>query len=190
MSWLEITGALFSGICVWLAVIRNIWAWPTAIIASVLTFILFYQSKLYADMGLQVVFLVQSVYGWYFWLFGKKEDTEQVPIRVLSFSERGLVLLSSLGLIGVVGWLSATYTDTDVAYLDALVASVSLIANFLLARKILDNWIMWIFVDVIYVGLFYYKELYIYMVLYLAFLFMASSGFIQWRKQWRLQAAS
>jgi nicotinamide mononucleotide transporter len=88
-----------------------------------------------------------------------------------------------------VGWLSSTFTDTDVAYLDALVASISLIANLLLARKVIDNWPLWMFVDVFYVGLFIYKELYLTAGLYVVFFFMATTGLIQWRKEWLAQEA-
>lgn len=140
-------------------------------------------------MGLQVIFLIQSIYGWYFWLHGKKEDHEEVPIRLLNNKERVLTGIMLLLLITSIGFFTATFTDTDVAYLDASVASISLIANLLLARKILDNWVLWIFVDAVYVGLFYYKELYLTSALYLVFFFLATAGFLQWRKEWRLQKA-
>lgn len=140
-------------------------------------------------MGLQVIFLLQSIYGWYFWTHGKKEDIEAVPIRLLSNKERIFTGLILLLLIASIGYFTATFTDTDVAYLDATVASISLIANLLLARKILDNWVMWIFVDAIYIGLFYYKGLYLTSALYLVFFFMATAGFLQWRKEWQLKKA-
>lgn len=140
-------------------------------------------------MGLQVIFFIQGIYGWYFWTNGKAEDKEEVPIRLLNNKERLLASGLLVLLIVTIGLLTASFTDTDVAYLDATVASISLIANLLLARKILDNWLLWIFVDIIYVGLFYYKELYLTSGLYLVFFFMATAGFIQWRKEWQLQKA-
>lgn len=138
-------------------------------------------------MGLQVIYLGQSIYGWYFWLYGKKEDLDNVPIRRLSLKEIGLASISILAMIAIIGYLSATFTDTDVAYLDASVASISLVANMLLARKIIDNWVLWIFVDVVYVGLFIYKGLYLSAGLYAVFFFMAISGLIHWRKEWLKQ---
>jgi len=77
----------------------------------------------------------------------------------------------------------------DVPYLDALVASISLVANILLARKIVDNWVLWIIADVLYIGLFYYKGLYVTSGLYLIFLGIAISGLLQWKKEWELQEA-
>ncbi len=188
-TFLELFATIFSLICVWLTVKRNIWCWPTAIIGVTAYFFVFYENKLYADMTLQVVFFVQSIYGWYFWLHGKKGDEGNVPIRRLTLQE-WLYVAGTIGLsVLLFGYLSDNFTDTDVAYLDATVASVSLVANILLARKVLDNWLMWIAVDAVYVGLFFYKDLYLTMVLYLVFFFMAISGYYQWRKEWLLQKA-
>lgn len=187
MSYLEIVAILFTLACVWLTVKRSIWCWPMGIIGVSAYFFVFFENKLYADMGLQLVFLAQSIYGWYFWIHGKKEDENAVPIRLLENRERLLVGASIVAMILLVGYVSHRFTDTDVAYLDATVASISLVANLLLARKILDNWVLWIIVDVIYVGLFFYKGLYLTSGLYVIFFFMATSGFIQWRKEWQLQ---
>ena len=189
MTPLEIFATFFTLICVWFTVKRNILCWPFGIIGVSAYFFVFYQNKLYADAGLQIIFLIQSIYGWYFWIYGKEEDIKNVPIRKLNLHEQMIMYISILILTFIVGWLSITFTDTDVAYLDALVASTSLIANLLLARKIIDNWPLWIFVDVIYVGLFIYKELYLTAGLYVIFFFMATTGLIQWRREWKAQKA-
>lgn len=189
MTPLEIFATIFTLTCVWLTVKRNIWCWPMGIIGVSAYFFVFIQNKLYADAGLQVIFLLQSIYGWYFWVYGKNEDIENVPIRRLTSKEQMITLLLIIVLVFTIGWLSATFTDTDVAYLDAMVASISLIANLLLARKIIDNWPLWMFVDVFYVGLFIYKELYLTAGLYVVFFFMATTGLIQWRKEWLAQEA-
>ncbi|MCR9287667.1 MAG: nicotinamide riboside transporter PnuC [Bacteroidetes bacterium] len=189
MTPLEIFATIFTLICVWLTVKRNIWCWPMGIIGVSAYFFVFFENQLYADAGLQIIFLIQSIYGWYFWVYGKNEDIENVPIRRLKLTEQILTLSFCVILIFTIGWLSATFTDTDVAYLDAMVASISLIANLLLARKIIDNWPLWMFVDVVYVGLFIYKELYLTAGLYVVFFFMATTGLIQWRKEWLAQEA-
>ena len=189
MTPLEIFATIFTLICVWLTVKRNIWCWPMGIIGVSAYFFVFFENQLYADAGLQIIFLIQSIYGWYFWVYGKNEDIENVPIRRLKLTEQILTLSFCVILIFTIGWLSATFTDTDVAYLDAMVASISLIANLLLARKIVDNWSLWMFVDVVYVGLFIYKELYLTAGLYVVFFFMATTGLIQWRKEWLAQEA-
>ncbi len=184
---LEIFAAVFSLICVWLTVKRNVWAWPIGLLGITAYGYIFFEGKLYAEVGLQVVFFIQGVYGWYFWLFGKKEDIDNVPIRRLTSKEYFLLIPLLIILILSIGYLLDNYSDTDVPYLDTMLASISLIANLLLARKIIDNWGMWIFVDPIYVGLFIYKELYITAGLYLIFTFMAITGLIEWRKEWKAQ---
>lgn len=180
---LEITASLFTLICVWFTVKRNVLCWPFGLIGVSAYFIVFMQNKLYADMGLQVVYFAQSVYGWYFWLHGKKEDEGKVPIRSLSGKERVLLIPVVVASIFLIGYLSSRFTDTDVAYLDASVATVSLIANLLLARKIIDNWYLWLAVDVVYVGLFLYKGLHITAVLYVIFFVMSMTGLYEWRKE-------
>lgn len=190
MTPLEIFATFFTLICVWLTVKRNVWCWPMGIIGVSAYFFVFIQNQLYADAGLQILFLAQSIYGWYFWIYGKKETEDHVPVRRLTPREMLWTGVIILGLIGLVGFLSKTFTNTDVAYLDATVASISLVANLLLARKIIDNWVLWIFVDVIYVGLFLYKELYLTAGLYVVFFFMSVSGLIQWRKAWLAERVS
>ncbi len=189
MSWVEIIANIFCLICVALTVKKNIWCWPTGIIGVSAYFVLFYQYKLYGDMGLQVVFLFQSIYGWWFWLNGKKEDIEEVPIRTLSNPERGSILGIILLIWGSLYYVLHSYTDAAIPHLDALVTALSLIANLLLARKVLENWILWIIADVFFVGIFIYKGLYLSAVTYVIFLVMATSGWINWKKDWELQKA-
>ena len=189
MTLIELIASVFLLVCVYLSAIRNIWTWPMGIIGVSIFFYICYESQLYADMWLQVVFLVQSIYGWYFWIYGTAEDTEHVPIRKLDVREQIIGIITLIFLIILVGYVSDQYTDTDVPYLDATVASMSLIANILLARKIIDNWLLWIIADVMYIGLFYYKGLYVTSGLYAIFLIIATSGLLQWQKEWRLQEA-
>ncbi len=189
MTTIELIASVFLLVCVWLSAKRNIWTWPTGIIGVSIFFYICYASQLYADMWLQIVFLAQSVYGWYFWINGTSKDQGNVPIRKLNLREQTLGLTALTFLIILVGYLSDQYTDTDVPYLDAMVASISLIANILLARKVIDNWVLWIIADVFYIGLFYYKELYVTSGLYVIFLVISISGLLQWQKEWRLQEA-
>jgi nicotinamide mononucleotide transporter len=189
MTEIELIASFFLLICVWLSARRNIWTWPTGIIGVGIFFYICFESQLYADMWLQVVFLAQSIYGWHFWIYGTSADQDHVPIRKLDLREQGIGFLAIITLIILVGYLSNQYTDTDVPYLDATVASMSLIANILLARKVIDNWILWIVADVMYIGLFYYKGLYVTSALYIIFLGIATSGLLQWQKEWRLQQA-
>jgi nicotinamide mononucleotide transporter len=178
---LELAAVLFGIVSVLLSVRQNIWSWPTALINVALFFALFYKSGLYSDMGLQVVYFVLSLYGWYEWLYGGKNRT---PLRV---SKTPLRLVPVLVAIGVVGWiglakLTARLPGVALPYLDAALATVSLIAQWLMTRKLLENWMLWIVVDVVYIGMFIFKGLYLTAANYAVYLALAVFGHISWRR--------
>ena len=181
MSALELVAAVVGAISVWLSVRQNIWSWPTAIVNVVLYALVFRDARLYADMGLQVVYAVLSVYGWYEWLHGGEGRT------VLTVSRTGprragllaLIAASGSALLGVI--LHRT-TDAAVPFLDAFLSSTSLVAQWMMTRKLLENWLVWIAVDVLYVGLFIYKGLYLTAGLYAVFLGLAIRGYLDWRR--------
>jgi nicotinamide mononucleotide transporter len=181
MSSIEIVAAIFGVVSVFLSVRQNIWSWPTAIVNVGLYIIVFYESKLYADTGLQVVYVVLNAYGWYHWLYGGKNRTE---LPVTRTSPRLWLLLVSIGAAGaaVIGTLLSRNTDAALPYIDAGTTSTSLVAQWMMTRKLLENWIIWVAVDVVYIGMYIYKSLYVTAVLYLIFLILSAMGFVQWRK--------
>jgi nicotinamide mononucleotide transporter len=181
MSSIEIVAAIFGVVSVFLSVRQNIWSWPTAIVNVGLYIIVFYESKLYADTGLQVVYVVLNAYGWYHWLYGGKNRTE---LPVTRTSPRLRLLLVSIGAAGaaVIGTLLSRNTDAALPYIDAGTTSTSLVAQWMMTRKLLENWIIWVAVDVVYIGMYIYKSLYVTAVLYLIFLILSAMGFVQWRK--------
>lgn len=183
-TWLEWVGTISGFACVYLAARQNIWNWPVAIISVVAYSILFYEYKLYGDAVLQIYFMATSFYGWYYWI--KRKEAHQKPIVSLNITE-----LIKLGLAGVVltlllGWFLDNYTDTNVPYADGFCTAISFIAQFLMTRKVLQNWILWIIVDICYVPLYLYKNLGLTAVLYTLFLGLAVMGYLQWRKTYRL----
>lgn len=181
MNPIEIVAAVFGVISVFLSVRQNIWSWPTAIVNVGLYIIVFYESKLYADTGLQVVYVVLNAYGWYHWLYGGKNRTE---LPVTRTSPRLGAFLVALGLTGtaVIGTLLARKTDAALPYVDALTTSTSLVAQWMMTRKLLENWILWVSVDVIYIGMYIYKSLYVTAVLYLIFLILSAIGYLEWKR--------
>jgi nicotinamide mononucleotide transporter len=181
MSVLELVAAGLGLVSVWLTVRQNVWCWPTGAVMVALYFYIFYESKLYADMGLQAVYFVLQFYGWYQWLHGG-EKRQELPVS--RTPRRLLFLLAALGALGTVGlgWVLRTYTDAAIPYWDSTATAFSLVAQWMLARKFLENWLFWIGVDVLSVGIYVYKELYPTAVLYAIFLVMAATGFVQWKK--------
>ena len=186
MDPVEIIAAVLGATSVWLSVRQNIWSWPTGIANVVLYFFVFHGAKLYADMGLQVVYAVLSVYGWYQWLYGGAGHTTLRVSRTPPVL--GLILAGiAIGGAALLGTLLYRETDAALPYLDSLLTSTSLVAQWMMTRKLLENWAVWISVDVLYVGMFIYKELYVTAVLYAVFLGLATKGWIDWKRSLQAQ---
>jgi nicotinamide mononucleotide transporter len=181
VSPLELVAAVTGAISVWLSVRQNIWSWPTAVVNVVLYAIVFREAKLYADMALQVVYAVLSLYGWYQWLYGGEGRTE---LRVTRTPHRLAALLTLIAATGsvVLGTLLRHATDAALPYMDSLLSSTSLVAQWMMTRKLLENWLVWIAVDVLYVGMFLFKGLYLTAGLYAVFLGLAIRGYLDWRR--------
>lgn len=181
MNSLEIIAAVFGVVSVYLSVRQNIWSWPTAIVNVGLYIVVFYEAKLYADTGLQVIYVVLNAYGWYHWLYGGKNRTGLPVTR--TGARLGLFLIA-LGGIGtaVIGTFLARSTDAALPWLDAMTTSTSLVAQWMMTRKLLENWLIWVAVDVVYIGMYIYKSLYVTAVLYFVFLVLSAMGYTKWRQ--------
>ena len=188
MSPLELFAALIGAISVWLSVRQNIWSWPTAIINVVLYAIVFYEAKLYADMGLQVIYAILSIYGWYEWLYGGEGRTE---LHVSRTGPRLGALLALIAAAGsaVLGAFLHRATDAALPFMDSFLSSTSLVAQWMMTKKLLENWLVWIGVDVLYVGMFIFKGLFLTAGLYAVFLALAVKVYIDWRRSMADQSA-
>ena len=181
---IEAFGVLTGFICVWLAARNNIWNFPVQIVSVLLYMYIFYNAKLYADMGLQVYFLGMAMYGWYYWINRSDNELTLKPVRRIK--RRTLAIGVPLVLFFTVffGTFLHTQTDAFFPYLDSLCAGGSLLGAYLLARRILENWIVWIIVDVIYLYLYISKDLYLTTFLYGAYIIIAIIGYLEWKKNW------
>ena len=187
MSWIEIVAVVVSAIGVYLSVRQNIWSWPVGIVGVSLYIVVFFGAKLYADMGLQVVYVVISLYGWYEWLYGGPGRT---TLPVTRARPRHYIILAVLGVTGawVTGMLLGRHTDASLPSLDSALTSASLVAQWMMTRKLLECWIVWVAADVVYVGMFIHKELYPTAVLYVVFTGLAAWGYFQWKATLRAPA--
>jgi nicotinamide mononucleotide transporter len=184
MTLTEVLGFITGAACVWLTVKENVWNWPVGIANSVFFIILFFNARLFADMALQVVYVVLGFLGWYWWLRGGKNKTE-LPISRASFAR--LAVLAASVAAGTWGLTLYLRSINDAApFLDALTTTLSLAAQFLLTRKHIENWLVWITADVIYIGLYAYKSLYLTSILYIIFLTMCVIGLRAWRATYRV----
>lgn len=189
MSALEVA-AFVSGVAtVWLAARQNIWSWPTGIVNVTLYALLFWRVRLYADAGLQVVYLVLSIYGWWAWLHGGAHGT---PLPVRRAPRRLLLLVATLAFAftAAVGFSLARYTDAAVPLLDSALTGTSLVAQFLMTRKYLENWLIWIAADVVYVGLFIARAMYPTALMYAIFTGLAWYAWREWRASWHADRMS
>jgi nicotinamide mononucleotide transporter len=149
----------------------------------------FRDAKLYADMGLQVIYFALSLYGWYEWLYGGENRTE---LKVSRVDAKMAIKLTAIAVVGVavLGTLFARYTDAALPYMDSATATTSLVAQWMMTRKVLENWAVWIAVDIVYVGMFIYKHLYPTAGLYAGFLVLAAMGYAQWQRSFRADHAA
>ncbi len=181
MTLFELIAVLVTLAAVWLTARQVIWCWPTALVSVTMYAVVFYQAKLYADMGLQAVYFALSVYGWWAWLHGG-EDRSELKVSLVSWRARAvLVLLGAVFALGL-GTLLHRATDASLPFMDSALTSFSLVAQWLMTRKHLESWIVWIAVDVFYVGMFVMKELYLTAGLYAVFLLLAAVGLAEWRR--------
>ena len=181
MSTLEWIAAIAGAISVYLSAREKIWSWPTAIVNVGLYIIVFRRTGLYSDMGLQVVYLVLSIYGWYEWLYGGKNRS---TLRVSRASAREWLIATPVALLFwfALARYTATLPGVALPHLDAGLTTLSLVAQWMMTRKILENWVLWIVADIVYVPMYFYKGLPVTAALYAIFLALAALGLRSW---WR-----
>lgn len=175
---LESVGFGLTLLGIWLNVRQNIWGWVVGAAGIVCYLIIFFRVELYGDFSLQIYFFLTSIYG--FWAWSKKPDQANLPITRLSDQQR--VFLAGTVLVGtvLVGFV-LSFFNPSFAYPDAFTTVLSLIAQWLLARKKLENWLLWIVANLVYIVMYYHKDLYLTCFLYVLLLGLAIQGFWEWR---------
>lgn len=184
-SLLEVIGVITGLLCVWLAAINNIWNWPIAIISVGIYIYIFFFARLYADMGLQVYFMVMNIYGWYYWA-KEPDDANKMPIVLIGRKELAWSMLAIIVFTVILG-TGLKYTTASFPYLDSFCTACSLVAQVWLARKILENWLIWLFVDIVYVGVYILKGLDLTAVMYAIYVGLALFGYLDWKKDYKKQ---
>src|SRR5471030_353097 len=184
-SLLEVIGVITGLLCVYLAAKNIIWNWPLAIISVAIYIFIFFDSHLFADMGLQVYFLITNIYGWYFWSKKPSSDKKTPVMRI----KKNELVLSVLTIIIFTFFLGSVlkYTTASYPFIDSFCTACSLVAQIFLARKVLENWLIWIFVDIIYVGIYIFKGLDLTAVMYAIYVAIALLGYIDWKKDYKKQ---
>lgn len=184
----ELLGTVFGLVYVWFSIRQSLLTWPAGIITSALYVWVFLTARLYAEMTLQLYYMVISVYGWWRW---KGDDTAASDSKQLSISRTSSSLWQKLFALNICGTilfylLLKHYTDSHIPLIDGLITSMSFIATWMLTQKKLEHWLLWIFIDLICVALYFTQGLYPSVFLFFVYMIMAILGFYEWRKQYRM----
>ena len=179
---LELFAFLFGVTCVYLNTKENVWGWPIGIIGVSLYIPIFWEGRLYGDFILHIIYAVLGAYGWYNWLYGNKEK-KALPITYSSHQELGLLLLIGVIATLLFGYYLDNYvTSAAYPYWDATTTVFSLIAQYQLTQKKIENWLVWIVVDLLCIGIYYFKGYYLSSVLYTIYTALAVMGYLQWKQ--------
>ncbi len=174
----EVIGFVSGAICVWLVGKQNPWSWPVGLIQVVAYLFLFWQAGLYADAGLQAVYIALGLWGWWNWLRGRPEG----PLRVRRTRRVEWLALAGIGMVGTVliAQVLMSFTSSTVPWPDATTTVLSLLATYGQGRKLVESWWLWIAADLIYIPLYAYKGLWLTALLYLGFLALCVIGLRRW----------
>lgn len=178
---IELLALVFNLAYVILAIYQNVWCWPAGLVGAGFTLLVFLDARLYGAMALQVVFATLMVYGWYEWRYGGDEGG---GLAVARTPTRWRLMLVVAGVVFAVtfGFFLKVRTDAALPFWDAGTTSFSLVAQFMTTRKWLGNWLLWIVVDAVFVGIFVSQQLHFFTVLYVIYIILAVMGFVEWRR--------
>jgi len=181
----ELLGAILGILYIIFSIKQNILTWPTGLLTSLFYIVVFYNSKFYADMGLQVYYVGISIYGWYYWMKGKQpEQKKNIHVRKTIARLWLKLCVVSILIYFVLLIILLKLTDSDVPYLDSLTTALSVVATWMLARKYMEHWLIWIFVDLLSAALYIYKNLWPTVILFIIYTVMAVLGYREWKKDY------
>lgn len=182
INTLEWFGAISGIVSVWLTIRQSIFTWYIGGLSVSMYIVLFYQQRLYSDTLLHVFYLISSFYGWYQWTFNKEINSSIGGVRNATLSEywKGVCLSAIISLFLIYIFKQ---TNADRLYIDAILAAGSIWGTYWMAKKIIEHWILWLFIDSAYIYLYLDKALYVTAVLYFIFVIMVIKGYYDWRKE-------
>lgn len=186
-NYIELLGAVLGFVYIFFSIRQNILTWPVGLVSSILYILVFFQAKVYAGMSLQFYYAAMSIYGWYYWMKGKNSATgEKIRVRNTKPVEWIMITMALVFIFAAIVFILKRYTDSDVPYIDALTTTASIIATWMMARKLLEHWLIWVITDLISVTLYFGKHLWVTALLYFVFTIMAIVGYFEWRKTFKI----
>ena len=181
-NWIEITGVVLSLIYLYLSIRQKVGLWFFGIISSIFYTVVFVESGLYADMSLQVYYIAISIYGWIHWKKGHISQKEEIPATFMASKDWIIAVIGTVVVCLLYYFILTRYTDSTVPVTDSIVGALSVVGTWMLAKKYLENWIVWIVVDFISMCMYVYKGLTITAVLFVIYTIAAIIGYRTWLK--------
>jgi len=185
-SFAEVAGVALAIVYLLFAIRQNIWCWVAALCSSVIYLWLFFETRLYMESALQIFYAAAAIYGWYQWKYGGAEY-QGLHIVTWKLGHHAIVIGGVLGLTMVFGWVLSA-TDAAFPYLDSFTTVAAVVTTFMVARKVLENWVYWFVIDGLSVYLYVSRELYLTAGLFILYLVMILIGFRCWWRDWRAEA--
>lgn len=179
---MELLGTIVGLIYLWLEYKASIYLWIAGVIMPAIYLYVYFEAGLYADFGINVYYLLAAIYGWIVWSSGKKDNSDELPITCMPRHYWLKLFVVFLLVFLAIAWLLITQTDSTVPWADSFTTALSIVGMWMLARKYLQQWWVWIVVDVACSALYIYKELYFTAVLYALYAIIAIFGYLKWKK--------
>ena len=185
--WLDIVTTVLGLAYILLEYKASVWMWLVGFLMQALGIVLYYQKGLYADCGMEFYYLAMTIYGWWRWI--KPKADSQKPIAI-SYFPRHLILpwLLIIAVVwAVIYWLLVTFTNSNVPLADSFTTALSIVGIWALAHKYLEQWFIWIAVDVVTCILYFYKDIPFKASLYALYVVIAIAGWFKWRKMMKVK---
>lgn len=191
--FIEILGTIVGLAYIWLEYRASIYLWITGIIMPAIYLFIYYNAGLYADFGINIYYLAIALYGWIAWktgfsITGRHKESKELTISRMS--KEGLYKAIAIYIAAqlMIAWILSSYTDSNVVWADSFTTALSIVGMWMLARKYLEQWWIWIVVDIASSGLYIYKELYFTAVLYMLYAIIAIFGYFKWKRMMQNEA--
>jgi len=195
ITLLEFWGLVFGLLCVYFLIRQNILTWICGIIYVLISFVIFWEARLYGDFILHIFFLILNIYGWRLWTRGDRDQQNMLVVSELNYKESIWILwLSIIGIIAFAqilingpNWIE-DMSPAALPYWDSATSILSVTGMWLTAKKKIDNWYYWFVVDIMATGIYYYKEIYFYSLLYFIYIGLAVAGYLAWRRSQQIES--
>jgi nicotinamide mononucleotide transporter len=180
-NYIELFATISGLLYIYFSVKQNVLLWFFGIITSALYIFVYYNSKFYADMSLQFYYLAISFYGWYFWVFYKNKEEKEFPVSKTNFKEAFIYITITILLFAIYSVI-LLQTDSNIVYWDSFTTAAGITATWMLVKKKIEQWIIWIIVDIVSIVLYLNKELYLTVILFIVYTILAFVGYFAWKK--------